>query len=224
MTAKFELGPDRRTAIDLLRELIGDDLKQQKALDMLLGILFKSEASLLNLTDGPDDYDDGKYLQSTADGLQWATPTASPERCRVTGTLTTASASTTDTAITFTTEVYDTDTMWAVGSPTIFTTTTAGVYLVTFNGEVKSSTATCEGSWLRLYDVTGSSVRGITTELGAGWSNPPCTNDYWWGVNFSYLGSFSAATNLRFDFGFYASGSPVAATMNDYTATFTRFA
>lgn len=59
--------------------------------------------------------------------LRWAEPPA----VRAYSTVAISIANNTLTALTFNTELYDTDTMWSSGAPTRVTFTTAGVYLVT---------------------------------------------------------------------------------------------
>jgi len=155
MTSKFELGLDRRAVLDVIRDIISDSNLQKRVQDSLLGILFKNEAALINMTDTPSDYDTGKYLKSTATGAEWAAaPDPTVYMCRLLCT-SQACVNNTLTDVSFTSQDYDVTDWWASGATV--TVPADGKYLftarTTFTMPIDAAAIAC---YIEIYNVTQS--------------------------------------------------------------------
>jgi hypothetical protein len=155
MTSKFSLGPDRRVAIDIMKRLVNNNPDQKRFLDALLGILFKNEAALINMTDTPSAYSTGQYLKSTATGAEWADPPdPTVYMCRLECS-SQACPHNTLTDVSFTSEDYDVTGWWSSGATV--TVPADGKYLFTARTTYTFPTdANTIASYIEIYNVTQS--------------------------------------------------------------------
>lgn len=85
--------------------------------------------------------DTNRYIaRSTADVWQGLSMFSDPPAVRLFHSVNQNLVDNTDTTLTFDTEVFDTDSMYSAGSPTLITFTTAGLYLI--GGHIRIDTAT----------------------------------------------------------------------------------
>lgn len=96
---------------------------------------------------------------------------ANPPAVRLTHSTSQSIAEATETVVTFDTESHDTDTMHGSGNPTRITFTTAGLYVVSFNGFIADSTGTYSDAYSQL-KLNGATVllyaSGLRANTAAG--------------------------------------------------------
>lgn len=110
---------------------------------------------------------------------------ANPPACRATHNTTQSLTDNVEASVTFNTESYDTDGMFAGGAPTRITFATAGIYTVKFGGEVVA--AADYASYYVYPRLNG------TTQIGVGTSTPALVGSVGLWLAFSIDYKFAAA-------------------------------
>jgi hypothetical protein len=215
MTAKFTIGRARKGFYELLKKLIPAE-QQRNTMDALQGILFKDEASLLKLTDGPSDWDNGKYLQSTASGTQWASATGSYDPPRAQAYRSASAQSVTVGSAqnaSFEATTWDTDSIWDTSGKVNFTIPEDGLYYVTMQVQVVGTDAT--NDQMRAFLVKNASTLATWSsenDIGAHMINLDGSNKWYWYTTGAYEGLFSASDVLKMQY--YLFGGSTAANVN----------